>query len=184
VTVNVEDRAPLRAIYSPSHPVGVTRDGPRRASVSYEATDVLPDRDFDLYYSVSPEDIAVNVLSYKPFDEDGSFLLLVTPPQEAEERVDKDVVLVLDVSGSMDGEKLTQAKAAAGYVLDNLGAGDRFNIVAFSSATRLFSTESVPAGRKSEGRAFIRRLTAQAAPTSTGPCSRRLPALTRSGPPC
>jgi Ca-activated chloride channel homolog len=103
----------------------------------------------------------VNVLSYKPFDEDGSFLLLVTPPQEAEEQVDKDVVLVLDVSGSMDGEKLAQAKAAAGYVLDNLGAGDRFNIVAFSSATHLFAAESVPAGRSSEGQAFIRRLTAQ-----------------------
>ena len=161
VTINIEDKAPLRAIYSPSHPVEVVRDGPRRASVSYEARDVLPDRDFDLYYSVSAEDIAVNVLSYKPFDEDGSFLLLVTPPQEAAVQVDKDVVLVLDVSGSMDGEKLAQAKTAAGYVLDNLGAGDRFNIVAFSSATRLFSPESVPAGRRTEGHAFIRRLTAQ-----------------------
>ena len=42
-----------------------------------------PDRDFDLYYSLSTDAIAVNLLSYKPFDEDGFFLLLVTPPVEA-----------------------------------------------------------------------------------------------------
>jgi Ca-activated chloride channel family protein len=161
VTVSIEEKTPLRAIYSPSHPIDIVRQGPRRAVASYEATDVRPDRDFDLYYSLSPEDIAVNVLSYKPFDEDGSFLLLVTPPREAEERVDKDVVLVLDVSGSMDGEKLAQAKAAAGYVLENLGSGDRFNIVAFSSATRLFAAQPAPAERRSEGQTFLRKLTAQ-----------------------
>jgi Ca-activated chloride channel family protein len=161
VTVDVEDKAPLRAIYSPSHPVDVMRDGAHQATVSYEASDVRPDRDFELYYSVSPEEFAVNVLSYKPFDEDGSFLLLVSPPREAEEQVDKDVILVLDVSGSMDGEKLAQAKSAADYVLDNLGAGDRFNIVAFGSATRLFAAEPVASRRSAEGHAFIRKLTAQ-----------------------
>jgi Ca-activated chloride channel homolog len=161
VTVSIEEKTPLRAIYSPSHPIDLVRQDPQRAVASYEEADVRPDRDFDLYYSLSPEDIAVNVLSYKPFDEDGSFLLLVTPPHEAVEQVDKDVVLVLDVSGSMDGEKLAQAKAAAGYVMDNLGESDRFNIVAFSSATRLFAAEPVPAAGRSEGRAFLRKLTAQ-----------------------
>jgi Ca-activated chloride channel family protein len=161
VTVSIEEKTPLRAIYSPSHPIDIERQDPRRALASYEAGDVRPDRDFDLYYSLSTEEFAVNVLSYKPFDEDGTFLLLVTPPREAEEQVDKDVVLVLDVSGSMDGEKLAQAKVAAAYVLDNLGERDRFNIVAFSSATRLFAAEPVPAGRRSEGQAFLRKLTAQ-----------------------
>jgi Ca-activated chloride channel family protein len=61
----------------------------------------------------------------------------------------------------MDGEKLAQAKAAADYVLDNLGAGDRFNIVAFSSATRIFSAEPVSVRKKSEGQTFVRKLTAQ-----------------------
>ena len=42
-----------------------------------------PDRDFDLYYSLSADAVAVNLLSYKPYDEDGFFLLLVTPPVES-----------------------------------------------------------------------------------------------------
>lgn len=163
VTVTVEDKAPLRALYSPSHTVDIARNGERRATVSYEARDVRPDRDFDLYYSVSADAIAVNLLSYKPFDEDGYFVLLVAPPIEtaADKVIAKDVVLVLDTSGSMDGEKMRQAQDAAAFVLDHLNPEDRFNIVAFSTATRLFADRPVPASRRAEGRQFIRRLIAQ-----------------------
>jgi Ca-activated chloride channel family protein len=163
VTVRLEDKSPLRVIYSPSHPVAIARDGDRRATISFEAQNVLPDRDFDLYYSVSTDVVAANLLSYKPYDEDGFFLLLVTPPIRVETgaAVAKDVILVLDVSGSMDGEKLAQAKAAGLYVLDHLAEADRFNIVAFSSATRLFAERPVGLARRAEGREFINRLTAQ-----------------------
>jgi Ca-activated chloride channel family protein len=163
ITVQLEDRAPLRALYSPSHPVTVTRAGDHRATIRYAARNVRPDRDFDLYFSVSTDAVAANVLSYKPYDEDGFFLLLVTPPIEgrAGQTVDKDVVIVLDTSGSMDGEKLAQAKAAGLYVLDHLGEGDRFNFVSFNTATRLFAERPVGVGRRDEGREFIRRLTAQ-----------------------
>lgn len=162
VTVKLEDKSPLRAIYSPSHTVQVVREADSRATISHEARNIRPDRDFDLYYSLSVDAIAVNLLSYKTFDEDGFFLLLVTPPVEAEADavVAKDVVLVLDTSGSMDGDKIIQAKAAADFVLDHLGADDRFNIVAFSSAPRVFADGPVPGTRAAEGHAFIRKLTA------------------------
>ncbi len=163
ITVQLEDRAPLRAVYSPSHAISVTRSGPQHAEISYLERNVRPDRDFDLYYSVSPDAIAANVLSYKPYDEDGFFLLLVTPPLAGQDQpiADKDVVIVLDTSGSMDGEKLVQAKAAALYVLDALAAGDRFNLVSFNTATRLFADRPVSASRRDEGREFVKRLTAQ-----------------------
>ncbi len=121
-----------------------------------------PDRDFDLYYSLSQDAIAVNLLSYKSFGEDGFFLLLVTPPLAADVDVvvPKDVVLVLDTSGSMDGEKMVQAKAAAAYVLDHLGPDDRFNIVAFSSATRLFAGQPAPLSQRAEGQRFVDSLVA------------------------
>lgn len=162
VTVEVIERAPIRAIYSPSHPVQVTRQGAQRAIASYEARDVRPDRDFDLYYSLSSDAIAVNLISYKPFDEDGFFLLLVAPPLTAETDAiaPKDVVLVLDTSGSMDGDKIAQARAAAQYVLDHLGVADRFNIVAFSTATRLFASRPVPASERAAGKQFVASLAA------------------------
>lgn len=161
ISVEVSDRSPLRAIYSPSHPVDVTRAGQKTATVGYEARDVKPDRDFDLYYGLSSAAIAVNLLSYKPFDEDGYFLLLVTPPLEAEGApIARDVILVLDTSGSMDGEKMEQAKGAAKYVLDNLSPADRFNVVAFSTATRLFADRPVAASQAAAGKAFVDKLVA------------------------
>jgi len=163
VTVHLADKAPIRAIYSPSHTIQVVRDGDRRATASYEERDALPDRDFDLYYSLPTDAISVNLLSDKPFDEEGFFLLLVTPPVRAagDAVVAKDVVLVLDTSGSMDGEKIQQAKAAAGYVLDHLGPDDRFNIVAFSTATRLYADRPVSLDQRAAGHEFIGSLTAQ-----------------------
>ncbi len=161
ISVELSGRTPLRAIYSPSHQVQVERAGEKAATVGFEARNVRPDRDFDLYYSISNDAIAVNLLSYKPFDEDGYFLLLVTPPVEAEgEAVAKDVVLVLDTSGSMAGEKMDQAKAAVRYVLDNLGERDRFNIVSFSTATRLFADQPVSLTQRAKGRDFIQKLQA------------------------
>lgn len=162
VTVEVIEWAPIRAIYSPSHPVQVTRLAAQRAIANYEARDVRPDRDFDLYYSLSSDAIAVNLLSYKPFDEDGFFLLLVAPllTVETDSVVPKDVVLVLDTSGSMDGDKIVQARAAAQYVLDHLGAADRFNIIAFSTATRLFAPRPVPAVERAAGKQFVASLAA------------------------
>ena len=67
---------------------------------------MLPTTDFSLYYTVSAEDVGVNLLSYKERGEDGFFVLLAAPDVETEQVVDKDVILVLDVSGSMEGEKI------------------------------------------------------------------------------
>jgi Ca-activated chloride channel family protein len=154
VTVNIKSQDPLKAIYSPSHPVSISREGSFGATVGWEAANVKPNTDFSLYYSLSPDDIGVNLLSYKALDEDGFFVLLVAPNVEAQQVVDKDVILVLDVSGSMEGEKMEQARNALLYVLDHLNQGDRFNIIAFSTGVRSFSTKPEPLSALPEGRRF------------------------------
>ncbi len=163
VTVRIEDRVPVRAVYSPGFDIAVQREGENAATASYEASDVLPDRDFDLYYSVSTDAIDINFLSYKPSDEDGYFLLLVTPPLEsvATDVVAKDVIMVLDTSGSMEGEKLIQAKLAAAYILDQLRERDRFGVVSFNSAVQKLSGKLLPAAERRRGHAFITGLVAR-----------------------
>ncbi len=165
VTVNVTIRSlePLKAIYSPSHDVDVVRRGDHNALVGYEEYDVKPDRDFVLYYTVSPEDVGLNLLSYRPDGgSDGFFLLLAAPKVEIEtqEVVAKDVILVLDISGSMRGEKIEQAKEALDFVLDNLHEEDRFNVIAFSTSTHQYARDLVPAGERGEARDFVARLEA------------------------
>lgn len=147
VSIELESAAPLRAIYSPSHDVAIVRESERRARVGFEASDVTLDRDFELYFSRADAPIDVSVLSYKPLDEEGYFLLLASPPAfvPEDEVVPKDVVVVLDVSGSMKGEKIDQAKQALKYVLENLQPRDRFNVIAFSTGVRRYARSLVDA---------------------------------------
>ncbi len=162
INVDITSKEALKAIYSPSHLVVVDRQGDYRARVGYEEYDVLPDRDFDLYFSLSQEDIGLNLLSYKPDDEDGFFLLLVAPKVEIDEAevVAKDVLLVLDTSGSMRGEKMQQAKAALDFVLDHLQPEDRFNILAFSTGVRQYARRLQPASEREQAHRWVKGLDA------------------------
>ena len=161
IRVQVLSEEPIRTIYSPSHSVAVNREGEFQAVVGYEANNVTPDQDFELYYTVSPEAIGLNLLTYKDPGEDGFFLMLVTPGIEpAGTVVAKDVILVLDTSGSMDGVKLSQAQEAAAYVVDHLNAEDRFNIVSFNTGTDLYERELVSAENPGQFKQFIDSLNA------------------------
>jgi Ca-activated chloride channel family protein len=157
ISVRVHSAQPIRAIYSPSHDVAVDRVDEHTVNVSFEAYDVLPDRDFELYYTVSDENFGVNLLSYSERGEDGFFLLLVAPKMAMDERevVAKDVIFVVDTSGSMAGEKIAQAKDALEYILDNLNPEDRFNIVAFSTGVRIYERELAPARDAEDAWRFI-----------------------------
>ena len=163
VNVTIRSNEPLKAIYSPSHDVDIGRRGDHNAVVGYEEYGVRPDRDFVLYYTVSPEDVGVNLLSYKPDRRgDGFFLMLAAPKVELDSQqvIAKDVILVLDVSGSMRGEKIEQAKEALNYVLEDLHDEDRFNIIAFSTSTRAYARDLVPADERWEAQDFVTRLEA------------------------
>ena len=163
VNVSIKSNAALRAIYSPSHNVSVSRDGDFAAKVGYEDANVKPDRDFVLYYSVTQDDIGLNLLSYKSGSDEGFFVMLVAPKVEVDtsQVIAKDVILVLDVSGSMQGAKIAQAKNALNYVLDHLNSNDRFNIISFSTGTRAYASSLQPASQRDDARNFVARLTAE-----------------------
>lgn len=165
ITVNVRSAEPVRAVYSPSHAIDVLREGDQAFSASYEASNVLPDKDFSLYYSLG-ETEAFHLLSYRDPDdaasEDGYFLLLLAPRPEVDQMmVEKDVLLVLDRSGSMEGEKFVQAQAALGYILNHLNAGDRFYLSAFSSGIQTYDDRLRPTEEASQAIKWVEQLGAQ-----------------------
>jgi len=105
VSVDIHSKEAIRAVYSPSHTVDVQRLDDQHFTASYAASNVLPDTDFTLYYSVGQSQ-AFHLLTYRdpsdPADPDGFFLLLMAPkPDFASQPVAKDVLVVLDHSGSM-----------------------------------------------------------------------------------
>ncbi len=141
VDVKIRSDVDLKAIYSPSHDVAVVRDGNRKAEVSYERSGRRQEQDFLLYVGRSPEDVGFSLVSNRGAGEDGTFLAVFAPKTSVTdaERAPKDVVYVLDTSGSMaqDG-KLDQARRALAYGIRTLRPGDRLNVIAFATQVRPF----------------------------------------------
>ncbi|MCE7981301.1 MAG: VWA domain-containing protein [Caldilinea sp. CFX5] len=146
INLTLQNQAGLRTIYSPNHDITVERTSDDGGQVRYRATDVRPERDFSLYFGANQSPVGLNILSYKPTGEDGYFVLLAAPSVEVDAAavVARDIVMVVDISGSMQGEKIKQAKAAAHYVVDHLNTDDRFNLIAFSTGVRLWQTTLQP----------------------------------------
>lgn len=164
IVVEVSSSVDLGALYSPTHQddIVITRQGDRKASVSYEASTIYPDRDFELYIGARTETLGASLLSFRPLDDSGFFLLLLNPALTDTSSVTilRDLIFVLDTSGSMEGEKLDQAKAGLAYVLRHLNDEDRFNVVAFSTQVRAFAPALVGSDEPSRAIAWIEALEA------------------------
>lgn len=137
VCVDAKTSADIATVYSPSHDIrwDLKDDDPRHVIATYKAKDVLPLADFQAFIKTTEKDVGATLLTYQPYsDRDGYFMLLVSPnPKAAVKRVvPKDVVLVLDRSGSMAGKKIQQTRQAVDFVLKNLHKEDRFNVISFN----------------------------------------------------
>ncbi|MBC8100196.1 MAG: VWA domain-containing protein, partial [Armatimonadetes bacterium] len=142
ISVTVREPQAISTVYSPSHNVAIIREGVNSFRASYESAGPTVGSDFALYYGFEQNSISANVLTYRESAvDDGFFLLLVQPPVQVDTAVvvPKDIIVVVDQSGSMDGEKWAQARAAAAAVINKLNPEDRFNLVLFSSGVRVYS---------------------------------------------
>jgi Ca-activated chloride channel homolog len=137
VKVDIVGKGPIAAVYSPTHALTVDRQSPEHVSAVYRITKDVPATDFRLLYQTAREQVGATILSYRPREnEDGYFLMMVSPTPKADRMpiVPKDLVIALDHSGSMAGEKVNHAKSSLAYVLDSLNPDDRFNIIVYNDA--------------------------------------------------
>jgi Ca-activated chloride channel family protein len=162
VKVDLESKQPIKSIYSPSHKVEIRRTTERKATVGFEATQVKPDTDFQLYFAPERDELGVNLLTWRKPGEDGYFILLASPGVDvkADKVLPKDVCFVLDTSGSMAGAKLDQAKKALAFCVDNLNSDDHFEVLRFATDVEPVFDRLVDASRENRRRAqeFIREL--------------------------
>jgi Ca-activated chloride channel family protein len=144
VVVTAKDPTAYGAPYSPTHPIET-----RRTAERLEIT--LPPNaagEVELFLPVRRGLLGTSLVTHAPGGEDGYFMLLLAPAETPTgSTVPRDLTLVVDVSGSMSGTKLEQAKAALQQAIGTLGADDRFRVIAFSSGVRRFREGFVPATR-------------------------------------
>jgi Ca-activated chloride channel homolog len=160
--VEIVGRQALRNIYSPSHKIDVSNKGERTATVSFETAD--NDSDFQLFYGLSNDDFGMSLLTHREPRKDGYFLLMLSPRDDVSEKelVNKDIVFVLDTSGSMADEgKMEKAKNALLFGVRTLRDGDRFNIINFAGQEHLMDKGLISANAegKRRGEEFVKKLT-------------------------
>ncbi len=147
LTVNLRTKEPLRSVFSPTHNATITRKGLTEATASVKADHWSGLDEFRLFWVADKDDLGLRVLAHRGTGkEDGFFMLMGNPTGAAVEKaVEKDVIFVLDTSGSMRGEKMEQARSAIDYCLEHINRGDRFNVITFGTAVTSFRDELVAA---------------------------------------
>lgn len=164
--VALDPGTPLAELASPTHPVTVSAGPDGRHEVRLLSETTLPNRDFVLEYRSADLDWAETALFLSRDDETGAAhaLLVALPPtrDDGRRRVAVEMLFVVDVSGSMAGTSIEQARAALLQAIDRLRPGDRFNIVPFSSDFESFAPAPVEVadGSLASARRFVRGLAA------------------------
>lgn len=146
VEVAIDAGVPIASVASKTHDVTIERPSPRQAVVRLRDWDTIPNKDFILRYAVAGRQLADAVLTHRSRG-DGYFTLLLQPPERvaAGDLTPKELVFVLDTSGSMSGFPIEKAKEAMRAALGHLDPRDTFNLIAFSGDTRILFPNPVPA---------------------------------------
>ena len=162
--VDIEGKDPIRNIYSPSHQIDFAHHGsPGGAHISFEAERGKELQDFQLFYTVSREDFGLSLMTHREPGKDGYYLLMLSPKDDwtEQEYTAKDIVFVLDTSGSMAEEgKMEKARAALLFGIKSLHPEDRFNVISFAGEERLMEDGLIKAddAGRARGEKFVNSL--------------------------
>ncbi len=146
LSLQLDAGATLTELAAPSHDVTIERNGETSAVIRLANEAVIPNKDFVLRYSIDGEAPRVALLPHRR-DGNGYFLLLVQPETEPPDKdiSPKEMIFVVDGSGSMSGFPIEKVKEAMRYALKNLNAHDKFRIIRFSNGVESFQPGPVPA---------------------------------------
>ncbi len=165
IETTVRSQHGVANVYSPTHALALRRVNDREVVVRFDKSQGLLDRDFQLFYATGDKDVGLTALTHRPVgSEDGFFTLLISPKLEPSARyhVPRDMVLVLDTSGSMRGPKMDQARRALKYCLDNLAKEDRFALINFATTVNKYrdSLSDAAADRVADAKKWVEALEA------------------------
>jgi Ca-activated chloride channel homolog len=146
INVDIDAGVSIENVYSNSHVIKVNKNAPSHAIVSLSPNDSVPNKDFVLRYKTSGKEVKTAMMVHK--GEKGTyFSLLLQPPDNLKNlpRIPREMVFVMDCSGSMDGEPIAKAKEAVRRALKNLDKNDSFQIIQFSSSASSLGPDPIQA---------------------------------------
>lgn len=163
ISVRVQSKRPISTAYSPSHEIVTERDSGHAVRIRLASEGHVEPGPFRLSYLVEGNGLTASLLAYPEPSMDGGYFMLIAgaPPKPADTTsIKREVTMVIDCSGSMAGEKLEQARAAALQIVESLGPGEAFNVIDFSESVENFEARPVIKDDRTlaAGRRYIRAL--------------------------
>ena len=161
--VHLQAGLPIAALASPSHAIRASCDP--RGCLAALAGEVPANKDFVLDWTLAPSPVPEAAALAETLGGRRYGLLMVVPPATSaqEARLPREVIYVIDTSGSMYGASIAQAREALELAIRRLRAGDRFNVIEFNSYARSLYREARPASAESieDAVRWVRELRAQ-----------------------
>ncbi len=154
VEVALDAGVPLDGLKSNSHEIDVEKPNAWSALVRLKNKTEIPNKDFVLKYDVAGGRIEDAVLTHRT-DRGGFFTLILQPPDRVttEDVTPKEIVFVLDTSGSMEGFPIEKAKESMKLALDGLYPQDTFNVITFAGDTHILFPRPLPATKENLAKA-------------------------------
>lgn len=146
IAIALKSTLPILNPASPSHPDCQIYSTASTAQVTYQNRQIYPDRDFILQYGTEHPSLNLILFSHYPEPDSGYFLMLFEPPVAENPGAHHPIaaIFVVDISGSMAGIKLDQAKSIINKALSCLSTQDYINFVVFNEAIKSFQNTPVP----------------------------------------
>lgn len=166
ISIVVRLASPLRigSVASTSHQIIVDRAGEKEAEIRLAEGESIPNRDFVLDYSVDPAGLDMGMLTHKSPEGEGHFILtlMLRPDLYPVDADPKELIFVVDTSGSMTGEPLETVKRLMLEALERIGPDDTFDVITFSSDSRPLSPAPLErsAANMEQAREWIRGMEA------------------------
>jgi Ca-activated chloride channel family protein len=169
ISINVHLNAgmPISQVSSKLHEVTINNSGSGKADISLADRATIPNKDFVLSWNVAEDKLKSGYVAYRdPAAKDGAgyFTVMLIPPKRVtpDKIAPKEMIFVIDCSGSQSGAPLDKCKETMRYILDHMNANDTFQIIAFSNTQSTFADKPQPvsAEMRAKARQFIDSLQA------------------------
>lgn len=146
IELSIDAGMPIGSIQSPSHDVAITQESPDQAIVTLKNQQTIPNKDFRLKLDLTGKQITDSFIVHRD-DSGGYFSLMIQPPERVDvtDVLPRELIFVLDTSGSMQGFPIEKAKEAMNSALSQMNPVDSFNVITFAGDTSILFPAPVPA---------------------------------------
>ena len=158
LAARIDAGSPIRGLHSPSHAITTRELDNTAVRIDLDRSAGVANRDFILRYKPDGARTTVGLLAHRN-GADGFFVLSVMPKQSYKtgDIAPREVIFLIDHSGSMQGEPLAAARGVTRAMIDTLSARDTFNVIAFASGTKTLSSKPIAgdAAGKAQGMRWV-----------------------------